>query len=186
MTQAQIKKLELRDLKALRKYAFDQGSGRFDESWALLASMDYSRMSEQESLTIFQLIDEASCVKAIMSQGITPARMIDATLGLIRRNEPRSREMSLPLLNSLIIRIARHNPDPEIMTLALDALTFCKEQYASTQDISQELFQVFETITDQSHQTQNSWGQSLKHRWQEYKTRHATQTTATRRDQKAG
>ena len=112
--------------------------------------------------------------------------MIDATLGLIRRNEPKSREMSLPLLNSLIIRIARHNPDPEIMTLALDALTFCKEQYASTQEISQELFQVFETITDQSHQTQNSWGQSLKHRWQEYKTRHATQTAATRRDQKAG
>ena len=83
--------------------------------------------------------------------------MIDATLGLIRRNEPKSREMSLPLLNSLIIRIARHNPDPEIMTLALDALTFCKEQYAST-----------------------------KHRWQEYKTRHATQTAATTRDQKAG
>ena len=157
MTQAQIKKLELRDLKALRKCAFDQGSGRFDESWALLASMDYSRMSEQESLTIFQLIDEASCVKAIMSQGITPARMIDATLGLIRRNEPKSREMSLPLLNSLIIRIARHNPDPEIMMLALDASTFCKEQYAS-----------------------------LKHRWQEYKTRHATQTAAARRDQKAG
>jgi hypothetical protein len=171
MTQAQLRKQALRDLSTLREHALNKTDIRFEESWSLLASLDFNKLTKIEVESVYKLIDEASCKKDVVQTGVTGARMIDATLGLIRRQKDTNLEVNFALLSNVILRIAQFNPDPEILTLALDALTFCRDQYLELATLTPALANVFEAHGKNSGYGDDLWSQSLKSRWQEFKSR---------------
>ena len=187
MNQAQMFKLELRSLPHLRKHALNTGSSRFEESWILLGHMDYSRFKVQEVTEIRNIIAEG-CVKPdIMQVRMVTSKMIDAVIGLLRRDQNNSSETRtkehlatspddhLEPERKLILKITQKmiaaKCDAETMSLVLDAFTFVDQFTGRPLVLSADIVAYFENHTNQATDDSKEWNQSLRHRWQEYKSR---------------
>jgi hypothetical protein len=190
MNQAQLFKLELRSLPNLRKHALYPGSSRFEESWILLGHMDYGRLSTEEILEVRNIITEACLKSQIMQSKAITAKMVDAVIGLIRRHqnnvpdrekkdpESNQEDRSEPerkLLLKLTQKMIAAKCDAETMSLVLDGFTFVDQFTGKPIVLSDDIINYFDNHTAQSMNDSKEWTQSLRHRWQEYKSRFAHQ-----------
>jgi hypothetical protein len=195
MNQAQMFKLELRSMPQLRKHALNPGSLRFEESWILLGHMDYGRFATEDITEVRKIIAEACLKPDIMQFKMVTSKMVDAIIGLLRRdqntsnktpdqerNGPNDDDHLAPerkLLLKITQKMIAAKCDAETMSLVLDAFTFIEQFTGRPPTLSDDIIAYFDHHTNPAHdvsgETSKEWQQSLRHRWQEYKSRFAHQ-----------
>ena len=176
MNQANLYKLDLRNLPKLRLNALDTRSQRFEESWILLGNMDYSRFDKHAADEIGKIIAEACRKPAIMSVSTIPPKMVDAVIGLLRRESGIHTESAQKLLLTVVQKMIAAKCNAESMTLALDAFTFTAQHTGTQLTLPEDITNYFERGVTSSEDSK-AWKQSLCNLWQEYKTRQGVEET---------
>ena len=173
LNQAQLFKIELRDIAKLRMNALDPHSSRFEEAWVLIGNLDYRRHKESEIKSIRQILGDAMRDQTLMKAPLVQGKLIDATVALIRRDNGDELTLDLKLLVRVTETMIQTKAGAECMSLALDALTFVARLTEKPMPLSEVISQYFDQLLTKGEKS-DAWSQSLKNRWQEYKSNYLT------------
>jgi len=117
---AQLQKNTLRSIKELKKAALDVSNVRFNESWSLLSSGVYGRLSEKDAGAVMSLIESAIFDSRVKKQKIFMYRVMDVACFLLGRID----KVSDKELSKMIMMIfkAQSSPfmDPDILIMWAD------------------------------------------------------------------
>jgi hypothetical protein len=173
LNQAQLYKLELRELTKLRAAALNPHSMRFEESWVLLGNLDYRRHSSEEVNTVREILGDAIRDRNIMKTALVQGKLIDTSVALIRRGIKAELNTDLKLLVKITESMLLANAGAESLSLALDAFTFVAQMTESPATLSDAISQYLDAML-KSPDISDAWSQSLKNRWQEYRPKYMT------------
>ena len=124
---AQIDKITLRDIETLMKVALNQNHSRFHESWLLLSTNDYKRLSSDDLSSIVAFISSIASARKITKHRIVQIKSVDALVNIARS----LKEEQMPIIKDCFAKIgswfAEEKVDSDICCLYLDAHTFISD-----------------------------------------------------------
>ena len=173
LNQAQLYKTQLRDLTNLRANALDPHSARFEEAWVLLGNLDYQRHTAEDAKTVREILGDALRNKSIMKTSLVQGKLIDTTVSLIRRGVSDELNTDTKMLVKITEAMLLAKAGAESLSLALDAFAFVAQTTGIPVQMSDEIIQYLDAIL-KTPGNSDAWNQSLKNRWQEYRSIYLT------------
>ena len=167
---SQLNKIALRYLDKLISVASDPESGRFQEAWLLLSTVDYQRFSVSQRAQILNFLIHTSENPRINRLPLTQRKAVDALAGLgaITSSDERPNvEAGLAKLYDWFIKLAL---DSDLLCLLVDAHLFMETKLKTRIYLPDSIHQDFQSrlgsltlrLGSQHHQVT-----ALQSRWQE-------------------
>lgn len=130
---AQIDKIQLRDVSKLLAAAADTQSARFEEAWLLLSTTDFSRHDDGQRTELHRFIQTIAQKSELAGIRLVQTKAVDALAALARAIPPGEagrRELGLVrvTLDALGAWFAAAAADPEVCSLLLDVKVFLGTQ----------------------------------------------------------
>lgn len=176
---AQIDKLQLRDVRKLLAAASDRQSPRFEEAWLLLATTDFVRYPLEQRAEMHGFLVSVARRSALAPVRLVQTKSVDALAALARAvplGEDGKKEADLlgRSLDALGTWFATVRADPDICCLLLDTKLFLSSQLGLVQvDFGPDALAALETAFKElaaEHGASNPKIAALMSRWQEYRT----------------
>jgi len=181
MNQAQIYKLQQRDLIKLRATALDLNNPRFEEAWVTLANLDYTFFSAGDLKVIREILTTVVKRVEMVRQPVVHAKMIDCAVSLIQRSTPAGAQADLDLLMRIIDAMIHAKVGAESLAFAIDTISFINEVTGRKAQLSQKAVKFFDSLSAAQTKSSNAWFQSVSSRWQEYLSQQKENPHATKK-----
>jgi hypothetical protein len=173
---AQIDKLQLRDVTKLLAAAADRNSARFEEAWLLLATTDFSRYPAAQCEQVHEFLRTVPTRPGLAGNRLVQAKAVDALAALARRQDTTAAVQKT--LDTIGRWFGAAQVDPDICCQLLDTKLFLSSQLGLTvdfgADVAAALDRAFKGLAADlgaSHPKVVA----LLSRWQEYRSRIAGQ-----------
>ena len=181
MNQAQIYKLQQRDLIKLRATALDLNNPRFEEAWVTLANLDYTFFSTGDLKIIREILTTVVKRGDMVRKPVVHAKMIDCAVSLIQRTIPEGDQGDITILLRIIDAMITAKVGSESLAFAIDTISFINEVTGNKAQLSQNAIKFFDSLSATQSKSSNAWSQSVSSRWQEYLSQQKENPHATKK-----
>ena len=178
--RAHMTKVALRDMVQLTKSAAIPGESRFEESWVLLASLDYRRYSRKERELVAKLIMTISTQNSVLEHKSVQPKLIDAATMLYRADlHLKDPTCDVHELFSAITKgLCKHRPTAETLTLIFDALAFAAQLSGKEVQLNESAQKAFEEAVKFYETANAAYATALWSRWLELRNKQKPQNAA--------
>jgi hypothetical protein len=180
---AQVHKLAIRDMQSLLLAASDSNHKRFEESWTLLGTLDFSRYTRADRKLIANFLNPSqSTMKALLSFPLTQLKYMDAVVNLAK-TESEIKDYTFGIdqfFNGLISILSQIETSSEVLSLILDAATYLgqlsgKDPIMGQPDLVNDLDHLIENLAAKNQ----AFSSGLGNRWIERKQRYGLRQKAS-------
>jgi hypothetical protein len=171
MNQANLQKAQFRNLETLRGNALNQHSPHFHEAWTILGASDYTHYSGPQIQALREIIEAAIKRPSLLSHSNIQAKIIDCTIGLLRRVDATDLLREAPILVRVVDAMILAKANDETMTMIVDALTFIAVLNKGPLILKESIISFFDRYVSSAEIT-SPWSNALKGRWQEYRSKY--------------